>query len=269
MIRTLAPLLAAFLLSGCALSERPTVSLVLAGSRTMTPLMLDVAERFQESHPGVRVNVESTPGDRPIYDTRFGLADLGMLGRNLRPEESGLLNFPIARDGLAIIVNRNNPVKELSEAQIAGLFTRAYVNWRELGGADRPVLLAGQSEARAARGVFLAFFGLQELQVRANPTVAGNEQAIDAVANHPEAIGYASLGLARKAAANRPIRLLPLAGVPAKLENVANGRYPLVRPLQLLAREPPHGAVQEFLEFARSAAVHDLIEKHGFAPAIR
>jgi phosphate transport system substrate-binding protein len=268
-MRGLIGLFALCLISGCTVNETPADSLVLAGSRTMAPLMLDVALRFQEKRPAIRVNVESTPGDRPVLETRLGLADSGMLGRNLRPEESGLLNFPIARDGLALIVNRDNPVRSLSEAQIIGVFTRSYLNWRELGGKDRPILLAGQSEVRAAHFVFLAFFGLQSPQVRANPTVAGNEQVIDAVSSHPEAIGYVSLGMAQKMASTRPIRLLPLAGVPATLDNVANGRYPLVRPLQLLTREPPRGDLLEFLDFARSAEIDDLIAKHGFVPAAR
>jgi phosphate transport system substrate-binding protein len=261
-------LLAVCLLCGCRQrGERAVDNLVLSGSHGMVPLVSDIAERFMQHHPAVRVNVDSAPGDRGITDTRSGLADLGLLGRALRTDETGLLAFPIARDGVAILVHRSNPVQRLTEAQIVGLFTRTYLTWAEVGGpADRPVSIAGQGEGRAARGAFLQFFGLRKEQVRAEPTEGGDAAVIAAVAAHPFAIGFASLGLAEKAAETMPIRLLPLGGVPATLDNVRIGRYPLVRPLQLLAREPPAGAVRDFLQFARSAEVRDLVERHHLAP---
>ena len=253
-------------LAGCESPAVPVVSLVVLGSPTMTPLMEDVGQRFQERRSDVRINVQSAAGDRAVRDTRLGLADLGMLARPLRPDETGLIGYPIARDGLAVIVHRANPVKALTDGQIVAVFSRAYANWNEVGGGDRPIALAGQSEGRSARDVFLAHFGLQPQQVRADPTVSTSEQAIEAVATHPDAIGYASVGLAEMAARSQPIRLLPLGGVAATLDNVRNGRYPLVRPLQLLSREPPQGAVRDFIDFARSAEVDDLIQKHGFVP---
>jgi phosphate transport system substrate-binding protein len=252
--------------AGCQPAEPPADHLVLSGSRSMAPLMSDIAQRFSDRYPAIRINVESTPGDRSINDTRTGLADLGMLGRPLRPDETGLHAFPIARDSLVFIVHRSNPVRALSDEQIAGLFTRLYQSWKEVGGNDRPVTLAGQGEGRAAREVFLDHFGLQPGHVRADPTVSSSEQAIEAVAKHPSAIGYASLGAAARAEAKLPIRLLPLGKVPATLDNVRNGHYPLVRPLQLLTREPPRDHILEFLQFARSTEVYDLIDKHGFVP---
>jgi phosphate transport system substrate-binding protein len=233
----------------------------------MAPLVVDIGQRFQERRPDVRINVQSAPESRAVSDAMQGLADLGMLGRSLRTPEIGLLDFPIARDGLAVIVHKNNPVQSLSDGQIVGLFTGTYTNWKDLGGPDRPVALAGQMDGRAARTAFLAYFGLRPQQVRADPTVPGGEQAVQAVAAHPYAIGYASLGEAEAAARTLPIRLLPLGGVAATLDNVRNGRYPLVRPLLLLSRTPPEGAERDFIDFARSAEVHDLIGKYGFVPA--
>ena len=79
-------------------------------------------------------------------------------------------------------------------------------------------------------------------------------------------MGYVSLGCAEAAAARQPIRLLPLGGVSASLAQVQKGRYPFTRPLLLLTREPPAGPVRDFIDFARSSAVHDLLQKHGFVP---
>jgi phosphate transport system substrate-binding protein len=260
-------LLASCLLAGCQPSPaNGPHNLILSGSRSMGPMMAEIGKRFEAQHPDIRINVDSYPGDRAVGDTRQGLADIGMLGRLLRPEESGLHPFPIAHDGLAFIVNRDNPVESLAEGQIVGLFTGVYANWKEVGGPDRPVKLAGQGEGRAARDVFLDYFGLRAAQVRADPAVASSEQAIQAVATHPFAIGYASAGPAEKAALKLPIRILSLGGVLPTYDNVLSGRYSLVRPLQLLTREAPSGIVREFIDFARLAEVHDLIKQHGFVP---
>jgi phosphate transport system substrate-binding protein len=259
-------LVASCLFAGCQPAEKPVRHLVLSGSRSMAPLMREVSKRFTARHGDVHINVEDLPGDRAVLDTRQGLADIGMLGRPLRPNETGLHAFAIARDGLALIVHRDNPVRSLTEGQIAGLFSGLYANWKEVGGPDRPVKLAGQSEGRAAREVFLEHFGLKPGPVRTDPAVAGSEQAIEAVATHPNAIGYASAGIAEKAAAKEPIRILSLGGVLPTSENVHSGRYSLVRPLQLLTREVPEGVIRDVIDFARSAEVRDLIRQYGFVP---
>jgi phosphate transport system substrate-binding protein len=252
--------------AGCRPAEPPVRHLVLSGSRSLALLMNDIGDRFEEHHPGVRIDVEPTTAPRAINDTKQGLADLGMLGRRLRPEETGVRPHPVARDGVAIIVHRTNPVRELTPAQIASVFSRLSTNWKEVGGTDRPILVVSQAEGRAARDVVLDFLGLQPAQFRADPAVPTSAEAIQAVSTHPGAIGYASLGMAEQAARSQPIRLLPLAGVAATLDNVRTGRYPLVRLLQLLTREPPQGLVQEFLDFACSPRVHDLIGQHGSVP---
>jgi phosphate transport system substrate-binding protein len=260
-------LLATSLLAGCQSAAKPVRNLVLSGSRSMGPMMREVAKRFTSRRADVNVNVEDLPGDRAVPDTRQGLADIGMLGRPLRPAESGLHAFAVARDGLAIIVNHDNPVSSLSEGQIVGLFSGLYANWKEVGGLDRPVKLAGQAEGWAAREVFLDHFGLPRTSsLRSDQSPASSEQAIQAVANHRFAIGYASFSTAGKAAAAGQIRILPLGGVLPTFQNVQSGRYPLVRPLQLLTREAPEGLIRDFIDFARSADVRGLIEEYGFVP---
>jgi phosphate transport system substrate-binding protein len=268
MRRFSSALLVGLLLSGlfgCGSSDKGPRRVVVAGSRDLAPLMEDVGRRFEETHPGVRIDVD--PADeRGAADTRTGLADVGMLGRALRPDETGLHGVVVARDGIAFILNRNNPVKSLDERQLLGLFTGTYTNWREVGGSDRPVTLVGLAEGRQLREAFLERFGLPASRVKTDPAVLSGEQAIAAVAAHPDAVGYACLGKAELASAKLPIRLLPWSGVPATLAEVRAGRYPLTRPLLLLTREPAEGVIAEFIAFARSEEVQDLLEKHGLAP---
>jgi phosphate transport system substrate-binding protein len=257
----------AALVGGCQKPERSTRNLVLAGSRTLAPLMEDVGRRFEEKHTGVHVYVQPASVDRALADTRTGLADVGMLGRRLRPDEVGLFGYPVARDGVAFIVHRDNPVRKLTSTQLVALFTGAITNWNEVGGPDHPVSLVRPADAMALPQVFRDYFHLQPNQIPPAPSGVGScDQIIQAVAEHPYAIGYTSLGCAEMAAARLPIRLLPLGDGAPSLAQMQIGRYPFTRPLLLLTREPPAGLVREFIDYARSAEVHDLVQKHGFVP---
>ncbi len=251
---------------GCRRAEPSSRHLVLSGSRTMAPLLEDIGRRFEEQHPGVRVFVSPASADRALADTRSGLADIGMLGRPLRPGEVRLFGYPVARDGVAFVVHRDNPVGPLTTSQLVALFTGTVVNWKEVGGPDLPVALVRPSEGMALREVFLDYFHLLPNQVPPTPPGVGScEHVLQAIADHPEAIGYTSLGCAEASVRRLPIRLLPLGSVPATLAQMQIGRYPFTRPLLLLTREPPTGLAEEFIAFARSAEVHDLVQKHGFA----
>lgn len=268
MIRTSAAILGAMfvLAAGCGQPPQQRPALVLSGSRSMVPLLRDIAARFGERRPDIRIDIEPTGGERALMDTRQGLADIGLLARALRADEGGVRGQVLARDGLAVVVHRSNPVAGLSAARVAVLFNRGYASWKDLGGSDRPIKLVGLSEGRTAREVFLDHLNLSRGRANVDLAVSSSEQAVEAVGQAPNAVGYASIGPALLQA-SQPVRLLPLDGVAATLENVHKGDYPLVRPLLLLTREPASPAVQAFLDFARSAGVHDLIRKHGFVPA--
>lgn len=251
---------------GCGQPATDRPSLVLSGSRSMVPLLRDIAARFTERRPDVRIDIEPTSGDRALLDTRQGLADIGLLGRALRADEVGLRGQVLARDGLAIVVHRTNPVAGLTTPRAATLFNRGYGGWKDLGGSDRPIKLVGMIEGRSARDVFLDHLNLNKTRANVDLAVGSSEQAVEAVGQTPNAVGYASIGPAL-AQPNLPVRLLPLDGVAATLENVQRGDYPLVRPLLLLTREPASAAVKAFLDFAGGPEAHDLIRKHGFVPA--
>lgn len=266
MLRALFVGLSMLLVIGCGTSPRPAKHLIVSGSRTMAPLMRDIAKRFEAKYPGTRIGIEPGPAERAATDTRNGLADIGMLARPLRPDESSLHSVAVGSDGIAFILHRGNPVPDLDERQLVGLFTRTYTNWREVGGSDRAVTLVGLADGRALHEVFLEQFALPSSRVKIEAPVTSSDQAIQAVSQHPHAIGYVCLGRAELAATKVPIRLLPLGGVAATLANVRAGRYPFTRPLLLLTRDRPDGVVRDLLDFARSDEVRDLLDLHGFAP---
>ena len=244
--------------------------LVLTGSSTVAPLVLEIGRRFEGLHPGVRVDVQSGGSTRGVLDARRGLADLGMASRDLKAGEADLASHTIAIDGIGLIVHAENPVRRLTEAQVRAIYTGEIENWKELGGRDQRITVVHKSEGRSTLELFLKHFELSNRAVRAHVVIGDNQQGIKTVAGNAGAIGYVSIGTAEyEVRAGSPIRLLPMSGVEATVENVAQGRFPLSRPLNLVSSGAPAGLVLQFLDFAQSAEVDDLIHDQYFVPLHR
>ncbi len=250
--------------AGCG-SRAPTI--VVTGSSTIAPLMGEIAARFEAANPGVRIDVQTGGSGRGVKDARSGQADLGMVSRSLRESERDLTAFPIARDGISLIVHRDNPVAELDRAQVVAMYRGEVEDWAKVGGRPGPVTVVHKAEGRSTLELFLAYYGLTNPEVKPDLVIGDNLQGVKSVAGNPGAIGYVSIGTAlHDAASGVPIRLLPLDGVVPSLEAVASGRYPLARDLVLATRGEPRAEVRALIEFARSEAVHDLVRGQAFVP---
>lgn len=241
--------------------------LVITGSSTVAPITLEIAKRFEKLNPGTRIDVQTGGSSRGIADARSGAANIGMASRGLKANESDLIAHTIARDGIGIIVHNSNKISALSEEQIENIFTGKIKNWKALGGVDKRITVVNKAEGRSTLELFLAHFGLKNSQVRAQVIIGDNQQGIKTVSGNPYSIGYVSIGTAEFEAANgTPIKLLPMATIPASVDNVRNGSFPLARPLNLLTQEIPTGLTKQFIDFAQSAHVNDLIEAQFFVP---
>ena len=173
----------------------------------------------------------------------------------------------IARDGICVIVHRKNPVKTLSDEQVIAIYTGGIENWKQVGGADAPITVVNKAEGRATLDLFLHYFALKNSDIHPDVVIGDNEQGIKTVAGNPDAIGYVSIGTAEYDATNGvPIKLLPVNGVAATLNNVGNGSFPLSRPLNLVTKSEPTGLARDFIEFARSKQVHDIVKEQYFVP---
>lgn len=244
--------------------------LVLAGSSTVAPLALEIGKRFEKLNPGVRIDVQTGGSTRGVNDALAGLADIGMVSRELHSEEKGLIVYRVAMDGIGIILHRKNPVQTLSDDQIKAIYTGKITNWQQLGGEDRKITVVNKAEGHSTLELFLNHFHLESPAIHAQVVIGDNEQGIKTVAGSIGAIGYVSIGTAEYDEAHgTPIRLLPMAGVPATAANVRTGRFPLSRPLNLLSKGKPTGLAKRFIEFAQSAAVDDLVTAQYFVPLAR
>jgi phosphate transport system substrate-binding protein len=260
-------------LAGCSSQHDPgsDQQLVLTGSSTVAPLMSEIGKQFEASHPGVRVDVQSGGSSRGVADARRDLADIGMVSRDLKPEEQDLVAVTIARDGIGVIVHRDNPVQSLSDDQIVAIYTGKIQNWNEVGGNDSTITVVNKAEGRSTLELFLHHFELDNRDIHAHVVIGDNEQGVKTVAGNANAIGYVSIGTAEyDAAAGVPIRLLPLDGIEASIANVQNGTFPLSRPLNLVVKKPgtslPDGLDGQLIEFALSPEMHETIKEQYFVP---
>jgi len=259
---------AALLLMNAAFAD--TQKLVLTGSSTVAPLALEIGKRFEKLNPGVRVDVQTGGSTRGVNDARAGLADIGMASRVLKPEESDLTSYRIAMDGIGIILHKNNPLRELSDAQVKAIYTGKITNWRQFGGEDRKITVVNKAEGRSTLELFLHHFQLKNPEIRAHVIIGDNQQGIKTVAGNAGAIGYVSIGTAEyEAAYGTPIRLLAMNGVAATVDNVRTGRFPLSRPLNLVTKGKPSPLAEKFIKFAQSKVVDDLVAAQYFVPIAR
>jgi phosphate transport system substrate-binding protein len=250
-----------------AFSALATEHIVLTGSSTVAPLAMEIGKRYEELHPGVRVDVQTGGSSRGVHDAREGLATIGMVSRDLHDSERDLQKYTLAMDGITIIVNKKNPIATLTPQQIIDIYTGKIRDWSALGAGSGQIVVENKAEGRSTLELFLEHFKLAATAIRADVVVGDNEQAVKVVAGNPLAIGYVSVGTAVYEADNgTPIKPLPLEGVQPTVEAVANKKFPIVRELNFVVNRPPEGVVKDFIAFAQSKNVDDLITDLFFVP---
>ncbi|TBR11761.1 MAG: phosphate ABC transporter substrate-binding protein [Rugosibacter sp.] len=264
------PMIAVFGVLSFVVVAHAADRLMLTGSSTIAPLALEIGKRFEQQNPGVQVDVQSGGSSRGVADARSGLADIGEVSRALNPDEHDLVAHTIAMDGVGLILHSNNPVKSLSDDQIRAIYIGRITNWKEVGGKDARITVVNKAEGRSTLELFLQHFKLKNSQIKAQAVIGENQQGIKTVAGNPGAIGYVSIGSAEfEEKQGTPIKLLPMNGVAATVENVRAGRFPLSRPLNLVTKGVPPALAKRFIDFARSRRVNDLIEAQFFVPVER
>lgn len=241
--------------------------LVITGASTVAPLALEIAKRFEQKNPGVRVDVQTGGSSRGVNDARSGVADIGMVSRALKPDEQDLKASAIALDGVAVILHKSNPVRALSADQVRAIYTGKVVNWKEVGGKDQRITVVNKAEGRSTLELFLAYFQLKNSEIKAQVVIGDNQQGVKTVAGNPGAIGYVSIGTGEfEVEQGTPLQLLPLDGIAPTSDAVRGGKFPLSRPLNLVTKGEPTGRVKQFIEFAKSAQVNDLVKEQFFVP---
>ena len=242
-------------------------NIVVTGSSTMYPLMIDIGRRFEVLNPGVSIEVRSVGSGQGIADLRGGVSDIGMLSRPLAASERDLFSFPLCRDGAAIVVHRSNALRGMNRRQLSDVLTGKVTDWKGLGAQPGAINLAWRVEGQAIPELILAHLKLKPGQIRGHATIFENADAVAFVENDRNAITVAALGVAeRRRKAGAAVKLLAYEGTPASTRSVRDRTYLLARPLNLVTRTIPEGVQKRLIDYAVSKAVNDLHEKHGFVP---
>ena len=251
-----------FAFSACGKSKNTVVT---DGSTSMEKVIGALGESFKNENSDISFTYNPTGSGAGIKAVTEGTCDIGLSSRYLKDEEkaNGLSETILAFDGIAIIVNPENPVYDLSIETLAKIFTGEIRNWSEIGGNDGEIVLIGREAASGTRDGFESIVGVEGVcQYRNELTSTGD--VITTVAGNPGAIGYASL-----ASLKDSVKALSVNGIVPSEETVKDGSYPIQRPFILVTKtdSPLSESAQKFFDYALSKEAFEIIYAMGVVPA--
>ena len=223
-------------------------SISMVGSTSMEKLANALSEAFMEEYPDVTVTAEFVGSGAGIEAVTNGTADIGNSSRSLKDEEkaAGVVENVVAIDGIAVCVDPANEVADLTKEQLTNIYNGTVTNWKEVGGADEPIIVIGREAGSGTRGAFEELVDLKDACKYANE-LDSTGAVIAKVASTPGAIGYASLD-----ALDDSVKALSLEGVEATAENIKAGNYFLSRPFVMATKGEISGQsdlVQAWFDF--------------------
>lgn len=207
-------------------------SISMVGSTSMEKLANALSEAFMEKYPDVTVTAEFVGSGAGVEAVTNGTADIGNSSRSLKDEEkaAGVVENVVAIDGIAVCVDPANEVANLTKEQLTNIYNGTVTNWKEVGGADEPIIVIGREAGSGTRGAFEELVDLVDGCKYANE-LDSTGAVIAKVASTPGAIGYASLD-----ALDDSVKALSLEGVEATAENIKAGNYFLSRPFVMATK---------------------------------
>ena len=223
-----------------------TVNIV--GSTSVQPLAEELAQAFMAKNKGVKIFVQGGGSGAGIKAAMANTAEIGSSSRELNPDETGVVETTIAKDGIAIIVNKANPVTGLTSEQLKQIYSGEYTNWKQVGGPDQTIVVVNREAGSGTRGAF------EELVLGKTPNTnkclvqASTGAVQQTVSITKEAIGYISLG----ALDAKTVKALRIDGVIATEQNVIAKKYKIQRPFLFLTKKAPTGVVKAFLDWVLS-----------------
>lgn len=247
-------------------TESTTLSGAIAtgGSTSVEKVIGALSESFMELNPDVDITYDPTGSGAGITGAADGTLDLGLSSRDLKEEETaqGLTATTFALDGIAIVVNSENPVSDLSIDQIKGLADGTITNWKDVGGNDAPVVLIGREAGSGTRDGFESIVGVKDA-CKYEQELTSTGAVIAGVAANPNAFGYASLS-----AVDDTVKAVTVDGVEATEATVQDGTYKIQRPFIFVTKDGAEQTEQTkaFMEYATSKDVSDLIAEAGAVP---
>lgn len=251
------------------------------GSDTIVNLALAWAEEYQTDHPDIRLSVTGGGSGTGIAALINGTVDIANASRQIKSKEIELasekgivpVEHIIARDAIAVIVNPENPITELTLKQISDIYSGVYTNWSEIGGEDRPIVRLSRETNSGTHVYFLET--VLRLGIKDSDTLfstntlllPSSEGIVVEVRQNPNAIGYDGLGYVPDDL--KVIAIAPEEGdayILPSVETVNSGTYPIARDLYMYTNGEPTGAVDEYLDWILSEQAQEIVRELGFVP---
>ncbi len=268
MKKIISLLTASFLLigtfTGCGADDKNTVA--IEGSTSIEKVIGFLSESYMEKNPDIRVTYNPTGSGAGIQAVAENRCDIGLSSRNLKDEEiKTLIGTVCAIDGIAIIVNPQNTISDLSIQTISKIYTGELGNWKDLGGEDAPIVLIGREAASGTREGFESITGTTGM-CKYSQELTSTGDIVQTVASNPKAIGYASL-----ASVKDGVKILSVDGVFPTTKTIQGGDYKIQRDFILVTKKdtPLSDTAQSFFDFATSADADGLILNAGAIPVKR
>jgi phosphate transport system substrate-binding protein len=251
--------------------DKAKATLQIEGSTTVGPIADEFTETFKALHPQITITVKKTGSGDGIAALIDGRCQIATSSRFMKPEEfkkaveKGVMPtvHTIAMDGVCIIVHPSNPVKALKIEQVKDIYTGKITNWKELGGADQPIVVISRDTSSGTYESFTQFVMGKDKMFEKVEYVNSNPQAHSRVSTTDGAIGYVGLGFV-----DEKVKALEINGVSPSRKTVQSGKYPLSRPLFLFTNGYPElgSAVHTFCTFHFTEKGQEIIVAKGFVP---
>ena len=239
------------------------------GSTSMEKVIGALSEQFMADNSGVSVTYDPTGSGAGIEAAGNGSADIGLASRALKDEEKagGLTETVVALDGIAVIVNADSKVEDLSVEQIAKIFTGEITDWSEVGGEAGKISCIGREAGSGTRDGFESITGTRDA-CKLDQELTSTGGVIEAVAGNVNAIGYASLSAVE---GKDTVKAVTVGGIACTEETVLDGSYAIQRPFVLVTKTDASlsTAAQAFFDYTTSTAANDLIKAAGAVPVAK
>lgn len=241
-------------------------SVATNGSTSMEEVIGALSEQFMADNSGVKVSYDPTGSGTGIEAVKTGSCDIGLSSRALKEEETaaGLKGTTVALDGIAIIVNENSKIEDLTVDQIAKIFMGEVTDWSDVGGDAGTIACIGREAGSGTRDGFESITDTED-KCKLSQELTSTGAVIEGVKNNAGAIGYASLSAVENA---EGVKAITVEGIACTEETVKDGSYKIQRPFVLVTKEGTElsEAAQAFYDFALSADAEALIVKAGAVP---
>lgn len=262
-------LLAAMILSPIPFASAKT-SVTMAGSTSVSNVMEVLGETYHKK-TGIDVEVQGMGSSAGLVAAKNGTTMLGMSSRELTSDEltADMQATVIAHDGIAIVINKSNPVKNLSQEEIKKIYRQEITNWKEVGGEDKPIIVVTRDVSSGTREEFEKILGLKRsinnIEVSAISSRAlvgnGNGMVKTLVANNIYAVAYISLGSVDN---ELLVKALSIDGISATNEHIFSGEYKLARPFIVLYKKDVAQSALDFISYIMSDEGQKIIEDQGY-----